>query len=82
MMRLIFGMVFNCIVFVVVEKLISFHFVLVRIVVDHENLMSLKSVVCILTLCKYLSICSSFCRFWSILIVVIVFCKIISLLFV
>ena len=31
--------------FYVVEKMGSFHFVLGRIVVDHENLLSLKSVV-------------------------------------
>ena len=44
----------------------SFHFVLVEVVVDHEHLLSLRLVVA-LTLCKYLSISFSFCRFWSIL---------------
>ena len=58
----------------------SFHFVLVRIVVDHGNLLSLKSVVVHFDF--YLSICFSFCRYLSIDIIVIVFCKIIFVLFV
>ena len=43
-MRLISGMVFICIIFFV-GKMGSFHFVLVMIVFDHENSLSLKSVV-------------------------------------
>ena len=42
-MRLVSGMVFICIIFL--GKMGNFHFVLVMIVFDHQNSLSLKSVV-------------------------------------
>ena len=44
-MRLISDMVFTLYYFYFVEKMDNFHFVPVRIVVDHENLLNLKSFV-------------------------------------
>ena len=66
--------------FYFVEKMGNFPFVLVTIVVDHENLLNLKSVVVYFDFVKRnLSICFRFCCFWSIYIVVIMFCKIFSM---
>ena len=61
-----------------VDKMGNFHFVLVRIVVHYENLLNLKFFAIYFE--KFLNSAFRFCCFWSIYIVVIMFCKIISML--
>ena len=72
------------VLFFLVKKWV-FLFVLVKIVVDHENLLCLKSVVVYFDFVQIFEYFFQFCRFWSIYIIVIMICKIIfmrSLLFV
>ena len=66
--------------FYFVGKMGNFHFVLVRIVVDHENSLNLNLFAVYFDFVKkVLSIGLRFGYFWSIYIIVIMFCKIISM---